>query len=109
MPKPTSPPIVLRALRLLSRSWRQALLAIALLLGTTLCSLSGPWILRYAVDHGLRDGHPDLRVVEIARLAFLGIAVSAVLMSRTRTRLTGVVGERFVRDLRQDVFSHLLS
>ncbi len=30
-------------------------------------------------------------------------------MSRSHTRLTGVVGERFVRDLRNDVFSHLLS
>jgi ATP-binding cassette subfamily B protein len=109
MPKPTSSPIVLRALKLLSRSWRQALLAIALLVCTTLCALSGPWILRYAVDHGLRDGQPNLQVIRNASLIFLALASSAVFMSRGHTRLTGLVGERFVRDLRNDVFSHLLS
>lgn len=109
MSEPASPPILLRALKLLARSWPQALLAIALLLCTTLCSLSGPWILRYAVDHGLRDGHPDLSVVRRASAVFLTLAVASVVMSRSHTRLTGVVGERFVRDLRNDVFSHLLS
>src|SRR3954471_17471288 len=109
MPKPASSPILGRALKLLARSWRQALLAITLLVCTTLCGLSGPWILRYAVDHGLRDGQPDLRVIRNASLIFLALASSAVVMSRSHTRLTGLVGERFVRDLRNDVFSHLLS
>ena len=109
MSEASSQPILRRALELLSRSWLDATLAGVLLVGTTLCSLSGPLVLRYAVDHGLRDGHPDLRVIELTSLAFLGISVSAVLMSRAHTRLTGVVGERFVRDLRQEVLSHLLS
>ncbi|HKO52939.1 MAG TPA: ABC transporter ATP-binding protein [Polyangiaceae bacterium] len=105
----TSQPILLRALKLLGRSWASATLAALLLLGTTICALSGPLILRYAVDHGLRDGQPDLRVIETASLGFLGLALASGLMSRGHTRLTGVVGERFVRDLRQEVFSHLLS
>jgi len=104
-----SQPILSRALKRLSRSWFEALLAVLLLVGSTVCALSGPWILRYAVDHGLRDGHPDLQVIKTASLAFLGLALSAAVMSRTHTRLTGVVGERFVRDLRQEVFAHLLS
>jgi ATP-binding cassette, subfamily B, bacterial len=102
-------PIFRRALERLARSWREAALAVLLLVGTTLCALSGPWILRYAVDHGLRDGPPDLRVIRTASLFFLGLAASSVVMSRLHTRLTGVVGERFVRDLRQDVFSHLVT
>ena len=89
MPKPTSSPIFLGALKLLSRSWRQALLAIALLVCTTLCGLSGPWILRYAVDHGLRDGQPNLQVIRNASLIFLALASTAVVMSRSHTRLTG--------------------
>jgi len=104
-----SQPILLRALRRLSRSWVEASLAVLLLLSSTVCALSGPWILRYAVDHGLREGQPDLRVLRTASFVFLALAVSAVVMSRSHTRLTGVVGERFVRDLRQDVFSHLMS
>jgi len=102
-------PVLLRALKRLSRSWREATLAVLLLVGSTLCALSGPWILRYAVDHGLREGRPDLQVVQRASLVFLGLAVSAVVMSRSHTRLTGVVGERFVRDLRDEVFAHLLA
>lgn len=109
MPKATGSPILLRALKLLSRSWRQALLAVVLLVCTTLCALSGPWILRYAVDHGLREGHPNLLVIRNASLVFFTLAAAAVLMSRSHTRLTGFVGERFVRDLRNEVFAHLLS
>jgi ATP-binding cassette subfamily B protein len=104
MPDAPSSPVLRRALGLLSRSWLQAALAITLLVCTTLCALSGPWILRYAVDHGLRDRHPDLSVIRSASLVYLALALGAVVMSRTHTRLTGLV-----RDLRNDVFSHLLA
>jgi ATP-binding cassette subfamily B protein len=109
MSEPSRKPILRRALKRLSHSRFDAALAVALLLGATLCALSGPWILRYAVDHGLRAGRPNLRVIGVASSVFLAIALSALVMSRWHTRLTGVLGERFVRDLRQDVFSHLLS
>src|SRR5689334_1187247 len=102
-------PILLRALKRLSQSRFQAALAVALRLGATVCARSGPWILRHAVDDGLRAGQPNLRVIGIASSVFLAIALLALLMSRWHTRLTGFLGERFVRDLRQDVFAHLLS
>ena len=103
MSEPGRKPILLRALKRLSHSRFEVCLATVLLVATTLCALSGPWILRYAVDHGLRVGQPDLRVIGVASLVFLGLALSALVMSRRHTRLTGTVGERFVRDLRQDV------
>src|SRR6478752_6101643 len=102
-------PILLRALKRLSRSRLEATAAVLLLVGTTLCALSGPWILRYAVDHGLRAGHPNLGVVMIASATFLGLALAALVMSRLHTRLSGELGERFVRDLRDEVFAHLLA
>ncbi len=109
MPDAARPSTLRRALRLLARSWPLAVLAVLLLACTTGGALSGPWILRYAVDHGLRDGHPDLRVIRRAGLLFLSLAVVSGVLSRTHTRFTGLVGERFVRDLRAEVFSHLLS
>lgn len=109
MPEGASTPILRRTLRRLARAWPQASLAIVLLVCTTLCALSGPWILRYAVDHGLHEGRPNLTVIRNASALFLALALSSVVMSRTHTRLTGLVGEGFVRDLRNDVFSHLLS
>ena len=109
MSDPTRKPILGRALQRLSRSRVEVTLTVTLLVGTTLCALSGPWILRYAVDHGLRAGGTDLRVIALASATFLGLALCALVMSRWHTRLTGVLGERFVRDLRQDVFAHLLS
>src|SRR6478752_3661196 len=102
-------PILLRALKRLSRSRLEATAAVLLLVGTTLCALSGPWIFPYAVDPGLHAGHPNLGVVMIASATFLGLALAALVMSRLHTRLSGEVGERFVRDLRQEGLSHLLS
>jgi ATP-binding cassette subfamily B protein len=92
----------------LAPSWPLAALAILLLTLTTLCALSGPWILRYAVDHGLRDGRPNLVVIRACSGVFVTLALLAVAIGRAHMQLTGVVGERFVRDLRNAVFSHLL-
>ncbi|MGD0676686.1 MAG: ABC transporter ATP-binding protein [Polyangiaceae bacterium] len=99
--------VVIRALRVLAPSWL-ALAASFFLVLSTLSALSGPWILRYAVDHGLQGGKPNLGVIRACSAAYLAVALAAVAFGRTHTRLTGIVGERLVRDLRNAVFSHLL-
>ncbi|WP_243058089.1 ABC transporter ATP-binding protein [Nocardioides sp. SR21] len=94
----------------LLRPSRGRLVAVAFLLVlTTAATLAGPWILRYAIDHGLTGTSPDLDVVTRASLLFLGIGVTALVLVRVQTRLVARIGERFVRDLRESVFSHILS
>ncbi|GII01452.1 ABC transporter ATP-binding protein [Planobispora takensis] len=78
--------------------------AVAVLVAGTSASLTGPWILREAVDRGL--GEPG--VLAGAVLAFLGAAAATLLLSRAQILLVGRVGERFLRDLRERVFTHLL-
>jgi ATP-binding cassette, subfamily B, bacterial len=75
---------------------------------TTTAALSGPWILRHAIDHGLTGPHPDLDVVTRSGLLFLGIGLSALVLNRLQTTLVSRTGERFVRRLRDRVFRHVL-
>ncbi len=97
-----------RALRLLAPHRMLAVAAMAMVVFATLGSLAGPAILRYAIDHGLRAGHPDLRVVARSSALFLAFALAAAVLSRAHTELLGEVGERVVRDLRDGVFDHLM-
>jgi ATP-binding cassette subfamily B protein len=119
-----------RALRLIAPSAGLAIPAVVLLVASTLCALAGPIVLRYAIDHGLRGvGIPrgsapglaggttprlriganlDLGVIRRATGAYLALALAAVVSTFGHTRLAGVVGERFIRDLRNRVFNHLV-
>lgn len=82
-------------------------LAVVLLLATTAAVLSGPWILRHAIDHGL-TGDADLGVVTRDGAIFLTIGLTALVLNRLQARVVARIGERFVRDLRERVFHHVL-
>jgi ATP-binding cassette, subfamily B, bacterial len=84
-----------------------AWLTVAALVLSTLLTLAGPFFLRYAIDHGLRATPPDLGIVRRASLCFLATASSSFLLARLHVRLTGRLGERFVRDMRRLVFAHM--
>ena len=98
-----------RILAFLRPSRGKLVVACILLVVTTAAALSGPWILRYAIDNGLTDTDPDMGVVTRASLLYLGIGVSALVLIRVQTKVVARVGERFVRDLRESVFTHILS
>jgi ATP-binding cassette subfamily B protein len=97
-----------RALRLLVPHRKLAAAAAVMVVLATLGSLAGPAVLRYAIDHGLKAGRPDLRVVARCSALFLGLALAAAVLSRAHTELLGAVGERVVRDLRDRVFDHVM-
>lgn len=82
-------------------------LAASLLLATTAAVLSGPWILRHAIDHGL-TGDADLDVITRDGAIFLAIGLAALVLNRLQTRIVARIGERFVRDLRERLFRHVL-
>lgn len=100
--------VLLKVLRMLRPVRSLVLLAALVLVATTLLSLAGPALLRYAIDHGLRAGHPDLTIIRNASLGFLATSVATLILGRTHMLLTGMVGERFVRDMRRRVFAHLM-
>jgi len=104
---PSLPPGVLRRrtwelLRPHARPLAVAAGAIAL---STAVTLSGPLLVGYAIDHGLREG--DRRALAAASLGFLGLALLKPGLERIQVLLTARAGERFLGSLRTAAFDHL--
>lgn len=98
---------VMRRLVWLLRPWRRRIAGVAGLLVLQVGALlAGPALVRYGVDHGLREGDAgalNLAVVLYLVVAFIGAALArAVILGVAR------IGESFLRDLRTRVFEHLV-
>jgi ATP-binding cassette subfamily B protein len=72
---------------------------------STLITLAGPALVRYAVDAGIRkhDVHP----LNVAALIFLGLAALKPFVVRTQILLAATAGERFLDSLRVAAFDKL--
>src|SRR5256714_12509660 len=79
--------------------------AAAAVIVSTLITLAGPALVRYAVDHGIvkDDVHP----LNVAALAILGLALLKPLVVRAQTLLAATASERFLNRLRAAAFEKL--
>jgi len=79
--------------------------AAAAVMLSTLITLAGPALVRYAVDAGIRkhNTHP----LNVAALIFLGLALSKPFVVRTQTLFAARAGERFLDSLRVAAFDKL--
>ena len=79
--------------------------AAAAVIVSTLITLAGPALVRYAVDHGIskHDRHP----LDVAALAILALAALKPLVVRAQTLLAATAGERFLDSLRRAAFEKL--
>ena len=79
--------------------------AAAAVMASTLITLSGPALVRYAVDAGIKkhDTHP----LNVAALIFLGLACLKPFVVRTQILLAATAGERFLHALRVAAFDKL--
>jgi ATP-binding cassette subfamily B protein len=93
------------ALRMLAPRWPGILVATVALCLWAAASLAGPITISYAIDHGLQDG--DTTALTQAAVAFGLIALAAYAFQALSTYSVAAVGQRFVRDLRVRLFSHL--
>ena len=84
---------------------RLYLWAAAAVVLSTLISLAGPALVRYAVDSGIakHDRHP----LDVAALVILGLAVAKPLVVRAQTLCAAIAGERFLGSLRTAAFEKL--
>jgi ATP-binding cassette subfamily B protein len=97
---------VWRATRDLTRQVQGLYLgAAAAVIVSTLITLAGPALVRYAVDHGIvkDDVHP----LNVAALAILGLALLKPLVVRAQTLLAATASERFLNRLRAAAFEKL--
>jgi len=97
--------VLVRLARMLRPQRGAVLVATGLLVVQTAALLAGPLIVRWGVDAGLvgRDG----RVVNIAAIAYLVVALAGAGFGRAVIWTVSRTGEEFLRGLRTRVFRHL--
>ncbi len=81
------------------------ILTIALALGSSIVSLTGPLILKDAMDVTIPEGNVK-RLVFQSVLFALTIVVS-IFLNVTRSRVMTKVAQKIIYDMRRDIFSHL--
>jgi ATP-binding cassette subfamily B protein len=84
---------------------RLYLVAAAAVIVSTLITLAGPALVRYAVDHGIvkHEQHP----VDVAALAILALALVKPVVVRVQTLAAATASERFLTSLRKRAFAKL--
>jgi ATP-binding cassette subfamily B protein len=97
--------VLRRAGRMLRPYRRQLRATGALIVLSTLTTLAGPFIVRYAIDHGITPG--DAAALNLAVVGYAAVALISFLVLRVQVVLIGRVGEGFLRDLRRRSFDHL--
>jgi ATP-binding cassette subfamily B protein len=97
---------VWRQVRPLLRPVRSRYLgAAAAVVVSTLITLAGPALVRYAVDAGIKK-HSD-HALNVAALIFLGLALVKPFVVRAQTLLAAAAGERLLGSLRTAAFDKL--
>lgn len=92
----------------LLRPHRRGLLVIGMLVVLQAGGMvAGPALVRYGIDSGVRTR--DLDGLDRAAALFVLAAATAYISGRMAIRAVARVGEAFLRDLRERVFSHQLS
>jgi ATP-binding cassette subfamily B protein len=97
--------VLRRAAAMLAPYRRDVLVSCALIVGWTMCTLAGPYLVKYGIDQGL--GHRDGGVLDRAVVAYVAVAAAAYLVYRRLIVVLSRAGEGFLRDLRVRVFDHL--
>ncbi len=91
---------------------RLFIFAVLTLLSLFGLELLGPWILRQAIDGPLREafekGYAEIPALIPWLLAFIGVTSLRFLGNTMEIWMASLAGQRVVRDLRVDLFSHIL-
>lgn len=98
--------VIRRLVRLLRPLRIRVVGVVALLVLQVGALLSGPALVRYGVDRGLRDG--DAGALNLAVVVYLVVALIGAVLARAAILGVARIGETFLRDLRKRVFDHLV-
>ncbi len=99
-------PQVTRRLLVIARPYLgQIILAIILMLASALAAVSGPYLVKIALDSGLQAG--SLVVLRQTVLLYLLVSVFQWVMNYLRINLMAQVGQSIIFDLRASMFDHL--
>ena len=98
--------VMRRLVRMLRPYYRQIFLATVVLVLQTACLLAGPALVKYGVDNGLTAN--DSHALNAAAVFYLVVAIFGLVFGRSVIWLVSRTGERFLRELRERVFRHLI-
>jgi ATP-binding cassette subfamily B protein len=90
---------------LIFRHWHLGLLALIFVAIVSVFNQAGPKLVSYAIDDGMV--HPDMTVVVVAALLYLGAIVISAVAQRAMVKVTGRLAAWVMNDLRVSVFTHL--
>jgi ATP-binding cassette subfamily B protein/subfamily B ATP-binding cassette protein MsbA len=81
------------------------ILAVILMIVSSLMAVAGPWLIGLAIDEGIRTGN----IFAIRQWTVLFIIVAAIewITNRSRIMLMAFVGTKIVADIRSHLFRHL--
>ena len=97
--------VLRRTLRLAAPYRRTILLALSLVVLSTLVTLAGPTLVKIGIDEGIRAG--NRQALNGAVLAYVAVTLLGWGFSQAQIRAVSRAGEGFLRDLRLRVFDHL--
>ncbi len=103
--KPYDPQVARRLIAFLAPYTWQMFVALLLMLGATLSTVAGPYLVKMAIDDGLSAGNPI--ALQTAVLLYLGAAILRWVFIYTRVNLMARVGQSVIYDLRKTLFAHL--
>ncbi|MEI6043561.1 MAG: ABC transporter transmembrane domain-containing protein, partial [Chloroflexota bacterium] len=95
-----------RLLRYVWRYWQLVLLALPMIVGASLQDLVGPLLSKTAIDQFITSGRLD--GLWLILVLFLIVAFASFIFRYLRSYLMQKVGQSVVRDLRVQLFGHLL-
>jgi ATP-binding cassette subfamily B protein len=97
--------VMRRAGRMLGPYRAKLVLAGFLVVVTTSCTLAGPYLIRYGIDHGIVGR--DAATLNVAVAIYAAVALTGFFALRRQVATIGLIGEGFLRDLRRRGFDHL--
>jgi ATP-binding cassette, subfamily B, bacterial len=97
--------VLRRALRFAGPYRRTIVTAFALVAVSTLCVVMGPLLVKFGIDHGIRQG--AARNLDLAVAGYVVVVAIGYVVGRLQYLAINRAGEGFLRDLRVAVFERL--
>ena len=94
-----------RLLKYAGAYWKYFLLAVIMLLGSTVTDLARPYLLKVAIDDKISKG--DLQGLGQIGLIFIGLILAGFLFNYVQIYVLSFAGQTIIYNIRQQVFSHL--
>ncbi len=91
------------------RHWREFLAVVGLVMVYVLTQVMQPWLVKIVIDQDLIVRHPHFRSILVIGLIYLGVTVVGLFANFTQNRKLQWIGQRIVRDIRNDLFTHIES